>query len=37
MSPEDLGGEMQLGMGDDILTFDTSSSVYVPKGTRHGP
>lgn len=35
--PEDLGGVMQFGMGDDLLTFDTSYAMYIPKGLKHGP
>jgi hypothetical protein len=36
-NPEDLGGTMQFGMGDDLLTFDSSFAMWVPKGLKHGP
>jgi hypothetical protein len=35
--PEDLGGTMQFGMGDDLLEFNTSYAMFIPRGTRHGP
>jgi hypothetical protein len=36
-NPEDLGGTMEFGMGGDMLQFDTSYGMYVPRGLRHGP
>jgi hypothetical protein len=36
-NPEDLGATMQFGMGDDLLTFDTTFGMWIPKGTKHGP
>jgi len=36
-SPEDLGGTMIFGVGDDLLEFDKTFCVYVPKGLVHGP
>ena len=36
-NPEDLGGEMEFGMGGDMLQFNTSYGMFVPKGMRHGP
>ncbi|MBN1322356.1 MAG: hypothetical protein JXA87_16115 [Thermoleophilia bacterium] len=35
--PEDLGGTMEFGIGDDTPEFDTTYCVYVPKGLEHGP
>jgi hypothetical protein len=35
--PEDLGGTMQFGMGEDLLTFNKSYAMYVPRGLKHGP
>jgi hypothetical protein len=36
-NPEELGAEIEFPMGGQSLTFDTSSALYIPKGTRHGP
>ena len=36
-NPEDLGGRMEFGMGGDMLQFDTSYGMYIPRGLRHGP
>jgi hypothetical protein len=36
-NPEDLGGVMEFGMGGDMLQFDKSYGMYVPRGLRHGP
>ena len=35
--PEDLGGVLQFGVGDDLLEFETTHCVYCPKGLDHGP
>jgi hypothetical protein len=35
--PEDLGATMQFGLGDDLLTFDTTYAMWIPKGLKHGP
>ncbi|HJX13873.1 MAG TPA: hypothetical protein VJ377_10180 [Dehalococcoidales bacterium] len=36
-NPEDLGADMEFGMGGDLLQFDTSYAMYIPKGLNHGP
>ena len=36
-NPEDLGADMQFGIGGDLLSFDTSFSVFLPKGLPHCP
>jgi hypothetical protein len=36
-NPEDLGATMQFGMGNDLLTFDKSFAMWIPKGVSHGP
>jgi hypothetical protein len=36
-NPEDLGADMHFGMGDDMLSFNTSYGMYVPRGLKHGP
>ncbi|MCX7912159.1 MAG: hypothetical protein N2506_04275 [Dehalococcoidales bacterium] len=36
-NPEDLGADMTFGMGDDLLRFNTSYAMWIPKGVVHGP
>lgn len=36
-NPEDLGADMESGMGDDMLQFNTSYGMWIPRGTVHGP
>jgi hypothetical protein len=36
-NPEDLGADMQFGLGGDLLNFDTSYGMFIPKGLIHGP
>jgi len=36
-NPEDLGADMEFGMGDDLLQFNTSFGMWIPKGVIHGP
>jgi hypothetical protein len=36
-NPEDLGADMEFGLGGDLLSFNTSYGVFIPKGLRHGP
>ena len=36
-NPTDFGGEIEFCVGDQPLTFSTSTGLYVPKGTYHGP
>jgi hypothetical protein len=36
-NPEALGGTMEFGMEDEIMTFDKSYAMWVPKGVKHGP
>jgi hypothetical protein len=35
--PEDLGADMEFGMGDDLLQFNKSFGMWIPKGVMHGP
>lgn len=35
--PEDLGGVLQFGVGEDLLELETTHCVYCPKGLDHGP
>ncbi|MCE5253986.1 MAG: hypothetical protein LLG45_07265 [Actinomycetia bacterium] len=35
--PEDLGGEIEFVLDGRPFTIDKSSSVFVPKGVKHGP
>ena len=36
-NPEDLGGTLQFGIGEDLIEFNTNHCVYLPKGMDHGP
>jgi hypothetical protein len=36
-NPEDVGGTLQFGVGDDLIEFNTNHCVYLPKGMDHGP
>ena len=35
--PEDLGGMLQFGVGDDQVELDTTHCAYLPRGVDHGP
>ena len=35
--PEDLGGVLELGIGEDLLQLDTTHCAYIPRGLDHGP
>jgi hypothetical protein len=35
--PDNLGGEIQLTLGDEIRTFTKSCAVFVPRGLKHCP
>jgi len=35
--PENLGGEIELYVVGQPLTFSTTSALFIPKGMRHGP
>ena len=36
-NPEALGGEMEICVGGQPLAFDTTTALFLPKGTKHGP
>jgi len=36
-NPEDLGGEMTIELEGQPLTFDRTTALFLPKGTKHGP
>jgi hypothetical protein len=36
-NPEDLGGVVEFYVGGQLLTFDTTSALFIPRGLRHGP
>lgn len=36
-NPEDLGGEIEIGIDGQPVTIDSTSGIYVPKGVKHGP
>ncbi len=35
--PEDLGAEIEMGCGGQPLSFDRTTALFVPRGTKHGP
>jgi hypothetical protein len=35
--PEDLCGEIEIGMDGQPFTISSTSAIYVPKGVKHGP
>jgi len=35
--PQVLGGEIEFYIGGQPITFNTTTSMYIPKGTPHGP
>ena len=36
-NPEDLGADMCFGMGEDMIEFNTTYGMWIPKGLNHGP
>jgi hypothetical protein len=36
-NPENLGGEIEYCFNGEPLVFDTTTVLFVPRGTRHGP
>jgi len=36
-TPQDLGGEIELYIGGQPITFNTTTGIFIPKGTPHGP
>jgi hypothetical protein len=36
-NPEDLGGEIEIGVDGETVTINRTSAIYVPKGMKHGP
>jgi hypothetical protein len=35
--PEDLGGTLRCGIGEDMLEIDTVHCMFIPRGMDHGP
>jgi hypothetical protein len=35
--PEDLGAEIEIGIDGKPFLISSTSSIYVPKGVKHGP
>jgi hypothetical protein len=35
--PQVLGGEIEFYVGGQPITFNTTTGIYIPKGTPHGP
>lgn len=36
-NPRDLGGEIEYGFNGEPLVFDTTTALFIPRGTKHGP
>ena len=36
-TPQDLGGEIEYYIGGQPVTFNTTTGIFIPKGTPHGP
>ena len=36
-NPEDLGADMEFGLGNDLLSFNTTYGMYIPRELVHGP
>ncbi len=36
-NPENLGANMEFGLGGELFFLDTSFGVFIPRGLRHGP
>jgi hypothetical protein len=35
--PQVLGGEIEINIGGQAITFNTTTAIYIPAGTPHGP
>jgi hypothetical protein len=36
-NPHDLGGELEIWLGDEKHTITKSALIFIPKGLQHGP
>ncbi len=36
-NPEDLGADLEIGVGGELFTVSTSNAAFIPRGLRHGP
>jgi hypothetical protein len=36
-NPEDLGAEIEFSVEGQPMVFDTTSAIFIPAGTKHGP
>ena len=36
-NPEELGAEIEFTIGEETLTIDKTSAIFVPRGVKHGP
>jgi hypothetical protein len=34
---EDLGADLEIGLGGELFTVSSSNAAFIPKGLRHGP
>ena len=37
LTPQLLGGEVEFYVGGQPIRFNTTTAIFIPKGTRHGP
>jgi hypothetical protein len=35
--PEDLGADLEFGLGGELFTVNRSNAAFIPRGLRHGP
>jgi hypothetical protein len=35
-NPENLGGDVEFNLGGQLLSFDTTSAFFIPRGVKHG-
>ncbi len=36
-NPEDLGADMEFGLGGELFSMNTSFAAFIPRGMQHGP
>jgi hypothetical protein len=36
-NPEELGADIEYSLGGQILSINSTSAIFIPKGVRHGP
>lgn len=36
-NPEELGADIEYSLGGQVLSINSTSAIFIPKGVRHGP